>query len=317
MWVDDGSNAVQAGSTATEFVIRGKPSAGSPVNARFTEPLTPEVGYFEIDVVEGGAGAFVGVTTLASFKKGWGCKGLFFGGNLSNGGALVQSKFGEHLAPGMTIGVRCEFVEGAERQVRITFWQDGKCLGPAFLSKMADAAAEVFPCVHANGDNDKYVIRMGGTPPAGGGSAPPAHFAVGKWQLASLQGPDIGDYPFMAKMEGEVVGLQVTSSAPGTFELGFQVANGLGMRATSAPDAALAPFEALVPDGPPIATRMMGPPGMMEVEEQITRGMQGLTKWMVQGGLLILSGPTVEMTLAPAAGGGGAGGPASTREVLK
>ena len=42
---------------------------------------------------------FVGVASEAGFAAGYKCKGLFFGGpgNLSDGGALVRSHFGEPI----------------------------------------------------------------------------------------------------------------------------------------------------------------------------------------------------------------------------
>lgn len=318
MWADDGQNAVQEGAAPNEMIVQGKPSAGTPVNARFTTAVTPEAGYFEIDVLNCGDGAFVGVTSTAGFKKGWGCKGLLFGGNLSSGNALVRGNFGERLATGMTVGVLTEFVGGgATERVRVTFWQDGKCLGPAFLSQMTDPDSEIFPLVHANKEGDKFAIRFGEAPAhrtrgataaAEGGGAPAGHPAVGHWVLTDLMvGPELGAFPLEERTRGKQITFEVDpsdSGQPDAFDISAQIVNPCSVQVTSAPDAALEPFDRLTP-GAVRAGRMMGPPEMMEVEEQICRGLGELQKWVVAEGKLMLSGPTAEMAFKPADPGAG------------
>jgi len=319
-WVDDGQGAVKAGDSPTEFVVEGKPKSGTPVNARWSAPVTPERPYFEVDVRSVSEGAFIGITTLASFKKGWGCKGLLFGGNLSSGGGLVRQEFGDDVTPGSTIGVLTEFLgDATARKVQVTFWQNGKCLGPAFLSSLRNSGAEVFPLVQANENGDRFNIRFGPAPDmAAAPAGPTADPREGEWCLQVLKsGPDLAKFPLLERLHGEEGGRSFATpnsgspdgvfvkvkatGKPGEFDFNWRVANSCGMVATSSADPSLAPYDKLQP-GPVSSTRKMGEDGEMEVEQQMAQGMEGLDKWGCVDGALILRGPAVEMELIPGGG---------------
>jgi len=298
MWLDDGSGAVQPAADAPEFTIDGKAKGDAPVNARFSTCLTSGQ-YFEVDILELSSSCFLGVTTEASFKQGYYCKGLFFGGNLSTGSALVRQAFGERFEKGMKIGVLTEF-EGST--ITVTFYQDGRCLGPAFVSKRL-TDKEVFPVVQASSDGDRFAIRFLESAPAvrtrepkGGGVAHPAE---GNWALQRLNvGPELGEFPLASKMEGEEVTLKVEADKPGSFHLSARVCNHLRMVTSSQPDESLAPFDKITP-GPVMSTMMMGPEGMMEVESAISTGLESVHKWLAKDGTLLLVGPAVEMSFVP------------------
>mmetsp|Transcript_23300 Transcript_23300/g.42122 ORF Transcript_23300/g.42122 Transcript_23300/m.42122 type:complete len:315 (-) Transcript_23300:34-978(-) len=294
-WTDDGSAAVKPGDSLMECKIQGAPS-GSPANAYFSKPLTSG-DYFEIDIVEmGDSSPFVGVTSSAAFGQGWKCKGLLFGGpgNLSNGGALVRGEFGEELRKGMKIGVLVKMDAGS---ITVIFYQDGRCLGPAFAARRL-SDAEVYPLLHA-GDGDHFCIRFPDRPAAElrramGGEA--LHPADGSWALSQLfVGPELHEFPLAVKMEGQIVKLKVTVSSP-DISCSFRIVNLLNFKATSIADVSLAPFEKLEPFGPLASTMMMGPESMMEVEAKISEGLQSLHKWMAQSDSLLLVGPTIEMS---------------------
>jgi len=304
MWQDDGSGAVKSPGGAEEFVVEGKaPGGHSPVNARFTTALASGQ-YFEVEVLElGEEGCFIGVCTQNGFGQGWAIKGLFFGGNLSDGGCLVRQSFGDPFVKGMKIGTLVEYDTEA---ITVTFYQDARCLGPAFVAKRL-SDAEVFPVVKANSDGDSFAIRFPNAPtvrtrePKGGGTAHPAE---GSWVLEKLLvGPELGEFPLAAKMEGQGVTLNVKAVQPGSFQLSARVVNMNNLTVESMPDAALAPFERLLP-GEVLSTRMMGPPGMMEAERAVSNGLATLQKWLARDGGLLLVGPAVEMCFSSQVGGG-------------
>lgn len=321
-WVDDSQGFVKPGSSPVEFVIEGKATSGTPVNARFSTALTQEAGYFEISAVSVKDSCFIGVTSANSFKKGWGCKGLLFGRNLSSGSALVHGDFGPKVETGSTVGVLTEFQgEGADRKIAVTFWHDGKCLGPAFLSKLADPTTEVFPMVQCSKDGDRFAIAFPAAPAMDAPAEAAADPREGEWMLQSLKvGPELGEFPLQERLGGgggrgkgrgkgggEVI-LKVQKVAdPDVFQFSWRIVNQSSMTAVSTPDGALAPFEKLAPSTVQ-STRMMGEPGPMEAEQQVSVGMTALTKWIVDQGVMLLNGPTVEMELTSAGAGGGGGG---------
>eukprot|EP00403_Amphidinium_massartii_P049475 CAMPEP_0178459064 /NCGR_PEP_ID=MMETSP0689_2-20121128/47904_1 /TAXON_ID=160604 /ORGANISM="Amphidinium massartii, Strain CS-259" /LENGTH=314 /DNA_ID=CAMNT_0020085463 /DNA_START=107 /DNA_END=1051 /DNA_ORIENTATION=+ len=298
MWEDDGSEMVKTEADSNKFVIDGKPG-GSPVNALYSKSLASGQ-YFEIEVLSSEKSAFVGVTTREAFAKGWKCKGLFFGGNLSNGGALVRSQFGEWPKTGMKIGVLTDLTP---ETATVTFYQDGRCLGPAFVSKRV-GGGDVFPVVHTSGEGDSFAISFPDAPAARERQAKDGsklHPAEGSWAVKRMSvGPELGEFPLSGKMEGQDLGLKVEGAGtPGTFSLAFKVANTVRMVAASASDDSLAPFEKLTPSGQVMATMMMGPPGMMEVEQALTQNLATVHKWLAKDGMLIITGPTLELELEP------------------
>lgn len=208
---------------------------------------------------------------------------------------MSEGGFGEHLVKGMKIGVLLEFVED---NGLVTFYQDGRCLGRSFVAKRLNPAAEIFPVVSAHANGDKFAIRFSSPPEQRERQPLPGTLPVeGAWVLQRLSvGPELHEFPLAEKMQGHPVSLQVRAAGPGAFFLSARVVNTINVRAESAPDSALAPFDGLkVHPGP--ATMMMGPPGAMEAEREISSGLQSVFKWLVRGDSLMLTGATCEFDL--------------------
>lgn len=300
MWLDDGSGSVNCFTDAPEFEIVGRAKGDSPTNARCTTSLSSGQ-YFEVDVLELQKSCFIGVSSSQGFAQGYKCKGLFFGGpgNLSSGGALVRGGFGEKITKGMVIGV---LVQISAEAVTVTFYQNGRCLGPGFVAERS-TPAEVFPVVSASSDGDRFAIRFPETAPdirdrqpQGGGASHPAQ---GAWALEKLMvGPELGEFPLSDKMEGRMVVLTVEEVGPGKFRFSVKVCNNMRAEASSQADESLAPFESLKV-GRPMSTKMMGPPGPMEVENLIGEGLGKLFKWLASGNCLLLVGPDIELSFCP------------------
>eukprot|EP00928_Gymnodinium_smaydae_P072627 TRINITY_DN55961_c0_g1_i1.p1 TRINITY_DN55961_c0_g1~~TRINITY_DN55961_c0_g1_i1.p1 ORF type:complete len:353 (-),score=79.82 TRINITY_DN55961_c0_g1_i1:116-1108(-) len=299
-WIDDGSGAVQA--KGGSFEVKGKPQGDSPVNARFSKALTSGA-YFEVKAADLRGSAFVGVATEEGFKKGYAAKGLFFGGNLSNGSGLVRSKFGDCLAKGDVIGVlfeSCRILSPIkEETVTVTFYQNGRCLGPAFVSRMATPGAAVYPVVKAGTEGDKFLIRFTAAPKQRLRENKSASPYEGDWTLRQMMvGPELGEYPLAQKMGDRSVTFNIEATAPSNFRVSAKVANTLTFNVTTRPNTTLKPFDEFMVNGPCMSTRLMGTPAIMEVEQKLQAAVGECRKWLARPDHgLLLSGPTAELSL--------------------
>jgi hypothetical protein len=189
----------------------------------------------------------------------------------------------------------------------VTFYQDGRCLGPAFRTAV-NVGEDIFPVVRANDKGDHFSIQWCPPPAHRTRQAVPiavdVHPAEGSWILQKLfVGPELGEFPLADNMAGEYVRMKITRSGilPGTFDFSVKVCNNISIQGVSSSDPSLENFEGLN-CGEGMSTMMMGPPGMMEVEQQILKGFRVLQKWIAENGFLLLNGPTVEMEFARDAG---------------
>src|SRR5688500_11703468 len=95
-WISDGSSEIAA--SGNEVSCTSSSPTGNVFNALWEDGSGVIDGqhYWKLDIkaLETNASVFVGVTDKAKFKQGWAIKGLLYGGNLSNGGALLVGEFG-------------------------------------------------------------------------------------------------------------------------------------------------------------------------------------------------------------------------------
>jgi len=107
-------------------------------------------------VVTGGGGMWVGLATEDRFGPGYSLKGLLYGGpgNLSDGGALVESRWGPGLCQGDTLDMKV-CVE-ADR-VTLHYARNGVNLGPAFDIR-GWTGAPLRPVVSLSGQGDSLTI---------------------------------------------------------------------------------------------------------------------------------------------------------------
>jgi hypothetical protein len=98
MWVSDGSSEISIEGNRVSCKV--DPSAGSQVYNALWKNGDGDTGiqngkaYWKVTCEKLEDSLFVGVTDQEKFGKGWGCKGLLYGGNLSDGGSLLVSNFG-------------------------------------------------------------------------------------------------------------------------------------------------------------------------------------------------------------------------------
>ncbi|CAJ1438958.1 unnamed protein product [Effrenium voratum] len=294
-WRDDGSSAVE--STGPEFKIGTKASKGSPANALY--PVALESGsYFEVtcqELAEHGS-PFVGIGTEEKFAAGYKCKGLFYGGNLADGGGLCISQWGYNVQKGDVVGMLVQVKD----KLTLTVYHNGRCMGPAY--EVPYSGAKIYPVVQAKSEGDIFRIATGLPAPSvlTREKAKGGHPAVGKWTLNKLfLGPELGEFPLAEKMGGARAPSITVLEHEGQLRLAVKVANNLNFTATSTPDASLAPFDALTL-GPGMSTMMMGPEDVMEAERKISEAMPTVSKWFARDDTLTITGPTIEMSCTAA-----------------
>ncbi|CAJ1438957.1 unnamed protein product, partial [Effrenium voratum] len=101
-----------------------------------------------------------------SFKAGYKCRGLFFGGpgNLANGGGGKKFAWAEPVKRGDVIGVLVQAEAPSSKlqaavkdsKLTMTVYQNGRCLGPAF--EAAYSGSKIFPVVQAKSAGDVFRI---------------------------------------------------------------------------------------------------------------------------------------------------------------
>jgi len=158
---------------------------------------------------------------------------------------------------------------------------------------------------HAELEGDRLAVRIPDVLPASHarklrGASASTHPEAGDWVLQHMSvGPELGEFPFAAKMKGRDVRLKIEAVGAHSFRLFVKVANILRAQAIARPDDTLKPFEGLKV-GPVMSTRMIGPESIMQVEKTLSDALEKLQKWIVADGKLLLVGPTAELTFAPA-----------------
>lgn len=150
MWVSDGSPELS--TQGSQVTCTPNESAGSSVYNALWKSSEGDAGleagkaYWKFKLEGGGdrAGVFVGITDLKKFQKGWGCKGLLYGGNLSDGGGLLVGNFGPWPKAGDVVGV---YVDVDSSKIKMYLDINGRSLGLAF-DVPRRTLGNIFPVLH-------------------------------------------------------------------------------------------------------------------------------------------------------------------------
>lgn len=129
---------------------------GSPMNVycSFAAHVPISNYFFQVEIPPGemSSSLSVGVVRRSEVKKGWGTKGMFYNGNLTNGGAALKVGYGPSLKPGDVILVEYGYTD-EDKKHRVRFHVNGTCLGTAF--EIVDDSmnkSEIFvPCLSCQG----------------------------------------------------------------------------------------------------------------------------------------------------------------------
>lgn len=165
MWVDEGTGKTASDGAVVECV--GDSKGSDKINAMwrgsdFPEGVTEGEHYWSLDIIAGD-GLWFGLTTEQKFGAGWKCKGVMYGCNTSNGGALVHQQFGQPVKEGDVIGVYVQVQQVPARTVSVRFFHNERPLGEAFRF-LQPAPTPLFPVVGFNKGGQKASIAKAQPP---------------------------------------------------------------------------------------------------------------------------------------------------------
>lgn len=256
MWRSDGSNLIAIAGATVSFIGASSGNKGNALLDRGGSGIFN----FSID----GPGAWVGVSTASHFKPSWALKGLLYGGpgNLADGSALVAGRWGPICERGDTLSMR---VEQTPTTASVAFARNGEGLGVAFDIAGWNGGA-LHPVVSL-GDAGEAVtlLSVGELAPIGGflRAAPSAPGIAGDWTN--------GRYALL-----------VDGAGAGAWSVAAKVANSLHVRASARADGRVGA------DGPVAATRMMPPPELAALENEVAAALGAMTDLRRDGDELVL-----------------------------
>jgi hypothetical protein len=229
----------------------------------------------EAHVLEGGD-VWFGLADERRFGKGWACHGFSYGGNLSDGGALLRSQFGPRLEAGSVVALRSEVLDGALHvHVRV----NGEGLGKAFQVALPPDVGPLFPLVSFSTGPARVRLVRASCPPLesflrGGGASAARASPGGDWALpaAALLPPAAA-----APLRDVVFSVDARRWA-----LSARVANTMSVQlGAAAPHAG---------SGQVLTTKMMPPPELQQLESSVLHLLQ-----QVQGISLADGGHALEL----------------------
>jgi len=270
-WKDDGASKLEVDGTTVRFAGQN----GGKANAIWS---TGGTGYWELKV-GGPPGTWVGVSSEDKFGAGYGMKGLFYGGpgNLSDGGALVTGHWGPQFGNDDVIGMR---LEQAGDTTTLAYSKNGSPLGVAFqISGLS--VGELRPAVSMSDAGQSVSIAAGSLPSleSMAKSNSPREGVEGAWQ---------GRFS-----------LNIEKTGDGSYRFNAKAGNSMACSVTEK-DGALSV-------SPIMSTKMMPPPHLQQLEQEVTNLLQGLTSFKREGNNLVLEGGGAREVCQPDQGPGAAG----------
>lgn len=220
------------------------------------------------------------MTTQEKFGKGYSCRSFNFNAiNLSDGGALLVGQYGPgHFSAGDKVGLLCEMTEAA---LTITFYLNGKCLGPAF-QVAKPYPTELYPVITFKHGGSAAIQKVSAIPEIRTRVSESKPFPEGEWQLQGI--------PPLFRGAGHC---QIQKEADGVYRVSLKIVNHVNVRITNA--------GGVWTSSPGMSTMMAGPPEMMQLETDASNKLQAMNNLQERNGHLVISGPSGELELASAA----------------
>lgn len=268
-WSEDGSGHLSVDGARVQYTGAG----GSKANAIWS--TGGGTGFWEFKV-SGGPGTWVGVAAQDKFGPGYGLKGLLYGGpgNLSDGSSLVTGHWGPGFGDGDVIGMRLE--QTGDRTV-LAYSKNGAGLGVAF--DITGWSGEMKPVVSMDKTGQGVTISEGPVP------------ALDTFLAPGAPGAGVeGDWEGRFKV-------QVERTGPASYRVSAKVANSLSCSVTEEEGGRLV-------RGSVMATKMMPPPHLQQLEQEASSLLQGLTGLRRDGDNLVLEAGAVQEVCRPGAGAG-------------
>ena len=261
----------------TEGVRRRSPVnalwKGSPLSSRnpVAQSYTIHISRMSIDQAQKGS-IWVGFCPENKFAAGWMLRGFSFGGsagNLSDGGGLKRSNFGQALTGGHTVNLRGEVAPNGNLHIYIAV--DGQGYGLAFDVSGAALLGDMFPFVSFTDVKE---------------DVPPIHVSIQKDQVTKPLADFLSQHDH-SLARNSIAG-HWNSSKLGSFSIGLtkilsvKIANTISIQLLMHP-----PHSA---NGQTLSTRMMSPPHLQEVEKRIGELLQNIKRVSInEDGRLVIS----------------------------
>lgn len=287
MWQDDGGGHTAIFEENGGAGVRFTGADGSKGNALFgVSGPTAGTRFYSFSLT-GPPGTWIGACTKDRFAPGWRLKGLLYGGpgNLSDGSALVTGQWGPEFGDGDSIGMLVEQGDS----VRIQYTKNGVGLGPAF-NIAGWSSGDLYPCVSFDTEGQGVVVKEAPPPPSESFLKP--GFAGG-----GIEGSWEGRYTLK---------IQKDAATPSSYSVSIKVGNVMNGAVEGTPEGG----HRLV--GPMMSSRMMPPPHLYALEQEVQGMMGELKGFKREGGSLVMEarGGRVER-FSPSGGP-----PAATRDLV-
>ena len=265
------------------FLTLKSNSPGTPFNARY-DCTTPDGQdwYFQVklNTIPKNSCISVGVVNPEEMLPGWKTRGMFFNGNLTNGGAALVTAFGPYPKEGDSVGV---FVTNNNEDV--TFYVNEKCLGTGF--SLGQRGGKVFcPCIHVSGEATVEFVIPDTLPSVVMTREQTTQGMSDEWKLiqAINETGRAVDVP-----EARDIVLHLDESVA-QFDLSIRVGNTLRCRAKKEEGGG-------VTVGPTMGTRMIPPPELQEMETFVEKSLPAVTSIALLDENLVLSKSGSQMKL--------------------
>jgi len=287
-WVGDGSPELSFEGNLVKCQLES--STGNVYNALWkegAEGVTTGSHYWKLRFDNLGEydGVFAGVTDLDRFKKGWATKGLMYGGNLSNGGALLVGEFGPRPKNGDVLGI---YVVLEINSLKVYFDLNDSPLGLAF-DVPKTVLTSVFPVVHFSGRGSASIEKVTQVPQSLVRPEPCHAGITGDWELVD------GEFKIQSVVQAlpTTVTMRLTKNEAGSTEsyaVSLEVINHMGF--TLERKGQDKPWET---PGGRMSTMMGGSPELMELESNVNKLTGDPNVVELEGELLIVKNASAQM----------------------
>eukprot|EP00529_Nitzschia_sp_RCC80_P031404 CAMPEP_0113474196 /NCGR_PEP_ID=MMETSP0014_2-20120614/18453_1 /TAXON_ID=2857 /ORGANISM="Nitzschia sp." /LENGTH=358 /DNA_ID=CAMNT_0000367023 /DNA_START=82 /DNA_END=1158 /DNA_ORIENTATION=- /assembly_acc=CAM_ASM_000159 len=326
-WIGDGSEGsvlevVKSDENGNSETMTAKAATtGTPFNVRCSHGFSPttsdsmHIFSFQINNLEGNVA--VGIVSDTEFKPGWKTKGMFYNGNVTNGGASLITGFGKYVKSGDLVRVVAKKTtsdaSSSSDSLDVMFSINDDVLGTAFSvtdPAVLNSNKTFYPCVHVSG-SVTFSYAVAELPSAAGlmfnnnkEPEPRSNF-LGEWKIESMVKTDGSTVELPTTGHDIVVTMlssSKTSSNPdrisvkvgNTMSGPIQVEDG-----SSSSSSASASASVNVKIGPNLmSTMMMPPPELYAIEQTLSVMLPSMEKMT-----LSTENQTVVMTAAESGSG--------------
>jgi hypothetical protein len=239
---------------------------GSPVNVMYDDPADQNGQYFwqlEFQGFDGQGNVSVGLTTQQGFKAGWALKAMKYLGNLSDGGALLVSEFGDRIKSNDKVGLLLQLTDA---ELKLYIFHNDRPLGLAFHVQ-APYPKPLYPVVGFSSNGTVKIARSQQIPTSLNRTALQFTGIEGTWKITDYpQHPECAGVQFELKKQNENI-----------YDLYTHVVNSMNCSLEHNPSNNQWKASGV------LSTRMGGPPDLMRKESVVGELISNIQSLDVQG----------------------------------